>query len=237
LGQQVNFLAVSCHLSRDWIQAKAADLEDLGCHAVRPPEQRSYSGVQLCQVERLGEVVVGPGIEPSFFILDGPASGKHNNRRDTTCGAILGGDLLAAQPRQHPIQNHQIVLVNLEALQCLWSVIHYFHNMMLALERLLNRLREIQLVFDYENLCHTCSFYINDWANAVQPVWTASARQVERHRSGCQGFVRNGERGAPSGSGSRLHRARRHSQRTQWPWDSRNFGWKRDCRDRSALWQ
>ena len=69
------------HLARGAVHAEVARLEDLDLRGDPAPAQRSNASEHLLEVEGLGEVVVGAGVEAGEPVLDVVASGEHEDRR------------------------------------------------------------------------------------------------------------------------------------------------------------
>jgi hypothetical protein len=79
-----------------------------------PAQQGAQAGLQLFQVEGLGEVIVGAGVQPDHLVLPGVPGGEDEHRR----GHVPGPQILehgeAAAPGQAQVQHAGIVALGPE---------------------------------------------------------------------------------------------------------------------------
>ena len=68
-------------------------------------QQRAQPGEQLLEGERLGQVVVGAGVEPLDPVADGVAGGEHQDRHAVADLAQRAGGLQAVEPRHHHVHH------------------------------------------------------------------------------------------------------------------------------------
>ena len=73
-----------------------------------PAQQRAQPGQQLLQGERLGEVVVGAGVETLDPVADGVAGGEHQDRHVVAGRAQRPGRLDAVEPRHHHVHHDDV---------------------------------------------------------------------------------------------------------------------------------
>ena len=78
----------------------------LGLH--RAAHQRPQPRQQLGQRERLGEVVVGPGVQPLDPVADGVAGGEDEDRHVVPGGPQRAGRLEAVEPRHHHVHHDRV---------------------------------------------------------------------------------------------------------------------------------
>src|SRR5215203_2843213 len=78
-----------------------------------PPEDGLDPGEQLLGVEGLGDVVVGPELEPDHLVY-GLALGREQHHGNVTVLPHLLQYLEPAHPRQHDVENHEIQLLPTE---------------------------------------------------------------------------------------------------------------------------
>src|SRR5271157_4075085 len=104
------------------VQGEVGDLEHLGAQAGGPPQQGAQAGQQFLEVEGLGKVVVGPGIEALNAIVHGAARGQHEDGSAKARTAQFPADGVAVLHRQHDVENHDIVLVDGGLIQGLFAV-------------------------------------------------------------------------------------------------------------------
>jgi hypothetical protein len=112
LGGEADGPAGARHRVAAGIQGEIGHLHHLGAQTLGPPQQGAQAGQQLFEVEGLGEVIVGAGIEPGHAVVHRGAGGEHEDGRAETGGAQFAADGVAVLHRQHHVQNHQVVLVH-----------------------------------------------------------------------------------------------------------------------------
>ena len=69
---------------------------------------RADPGEQLVERERLGEVVVGAGVETVDAVADRVAGGEHQDGQVVAGGAQCLGGLDAVEPRHHHVDDHRV---------------------------------------------------------------------------------------------------------------------------------
>jgi hypothetical protein len=94
--------------------------ESAGLPRLLPAQDRANAQRQLAGAERLGDVVVGPELEPDDAIDLLRAGGQHDDRQtgELAIGPNPPADLLPRQVRQHQVQHQQIGRRVLEQAQC-----------------------------------------------------------------------------------------------------------------------
>src|SRR6266567_1615174 len=80
-GREVQTLAVYARLVLQPVQLDATIAQQLRASCAAPPHERAYPGEELIELERLGEIVVGAGIQPTHHVLGGVARRQHQNGR------------------------------------------------------------------------------------------------------------------------------------------------------------
>lgn len=91
---------------------------DVDSHAVRgglrrglrgaAPEQRPDPGEEFGQAERLGDVVVGPGVQADDGVHLVGAGGEHQDRHGVAVGAEPSGHFEAVHPGQAQVEHDQV---------------------------------------------------------------------------------------------------------------------------------
>ena len=71
--------------------------------------ERAESGQQFAEVEWLGEIVVGAGIEPSDPVLNGVERREHQNRHPIAAGTDGAADIDTAHAGQQHIEDHGVI--------------------------------------------------------------------------------------------------------------------------------
>ena len=75
----------------------------------RAPQQSVQPRHQLAQIERLGQIVVGAGLQPRDPVVDGVARGQHADRDVVSQCAQRGDHRDAVEFRHLDIQNQRVV--------------------------------------------------------------------------------------------------------------------------------
>ena len=86
-----------------------ADGEDRGFRVVEGAKLGAHPGQQLRQTERLGDVVIGAGIETTHHVGFGVGAGQHDDRRGVAVAPELGAEVAAIGVRQADIQQDGVV--------------------------------------------------------------------------------------------------------------------------------
>ena len=97
------------YLRRRHVEPYPANLEDGAGVARRPAHQRLYPCHQLGDLERLGEVVIGPGVEPLNLLVQLTAGGQHQHRGVHPLATPLLEHAQTIATRQAEIQNDGII--------------------------------------------------------------------------------------------------------------------------------
>ena len=85
-------------------------LEHLDQRRHAPPAQRSHAGEHLLEVEGLGEVVVGAGVEPGEPVLDVVAGGEHQDRGRRLLEAEMAAEAHPVQvAAEHHVEDRDVV--------------------------------------------------------------------------------------------------------------------------------
>src|SRR5215472_16944849 len=89
---------------------------------IHATEVRAQPRGQDPGIERLGDVVVGPHLEPDHHVHAVGPTRKHDDRADDPLAAKLAADFDAAQVRQNPVQQNDVRLAYLHDAHRLLSV-------------------------------------------------------------------------------------------------------------------
>ena len=123
-----------------------ADATQVGAH---PREQ-------LLGRERLGDVVVGAGIEAAHLVAVGVERGHHDDRHLLAAGPQGLGDLIAVHARQHEVEQHEVGVELVGRLERRCPVAYRVRGEAGTLERVLDGLADDRVVFDHEDRRHAC---------------------------------------------------------------------------------
>jgi hypothetical protein len=120
--------------------------------ALTAAHQGPQPGLELLQVEGLGEVVVGAGVQPRHALAHRPAGGEHQHR---------GRVIAAAQPRQHlqtvdvgqrEVEHEGVEAPPLAQGQRLQAVAAGNHGEPARRQRAPQRLHQAQIVLDQQHV-------------------------------------------------------------------------------------
>jgi hypothetical protein len=107
--------------------------------------------MQLLEVEGLGEVVVGAGIEAFDAVVDGAARGQHEDGGAKARGAKFAADGVAVLHRQHDIEDDDVVLVDGGLVEGLFAVAGDIDGIGLFAEAFGDKSGDPGLVFNQQN--------------------------------------------------------------------------------------
>ena len=121
----------------------------LGGH---PAQQRAQPGEQLLERERLGQVVVGPGVEALDPVADGVARGEHQDRDAVADLAQGAGGLQPVEARHHHVHHDGVGVDAADAGQRLGAVGGGRDVVAVELQRPAQRLAHGTVVLDDEDV-------------------------------------------------------------------------------------
>ncbi len=113
--------------------------------------ERAQAGQQLPEIERLGQVVVGAGVESLHARLDGVSRRQHENRHVGPGGANLAADRQAVAQRQHHVQHDGVVVVLKTLLRRRDAVARDVHRVGRLAQPLRDEAGSVRLVFDQQD--------------------------------------------------------------------------------------
>ena len=156
--RQVHRLAVQAGAAAVGIDLQAAEgwrqarLPFGAASAWGAPRQRTHARFQFVQVEGLGQVVVGAGVQAQDAVADRAARGEDQHRRRQPGGARLGQHLQPVQAGQAQVEQHHVGQAGVPAVQRASAVAAGHHLHAAALEAALQRGLHRQVVFHQQEL-------------------------------------------------------------------------------------
>ncbi|MNO92222.1 hypothetical protein D3C76_837900 [compost metagenome] len=96
------------HLLGGRVQAYACVLDEHLGPPGAAPEQGAQAGLELVEVERLDQIVVGAGIQPGDAVAGGVAGGEHQHWNGGAAGAQALQHAQAVQARQAEVEQQQV---------------------------------------------------------------------------------------------------------------------------------
>ncbi len=111
-------VAVDGHLARVEVEAHGPDLERR-LVAARAAGERAQPGEQLLDRKRLGQVVVGAGVEPDHAVADAVERRQHQDRHVVARAAGAAAHAEAVHVGQAHVEDHQVGLLALHRREAL----------------------------------------------------------------------------------------------------------------------
>ena len=156
--------ALSPHREIGSADFDVADFQHGGALSFAAADQRLGPRQQFAEIERLGDVIVGSGIEQGYdrLLLVARGQDQHRNVGATAAQALQQGK--PVESRQHQVENHQIIRVRLRHVEAVFAVEGDVDRIAGALAQAAGDiLRQPPLVFDDQNphdpafLCVQCA--------------------------------------------------------------------------------
>ena len=122
----------------------------LGDQLGSSPSQGSQSGKELAEGEGLGQVVIGSGVETLDAVLERRQCGEHQHGRGVALAAHRHEHLVATDPRQQPIEDHDVVVVLVQQRNGLLAVGRHVHRVVLGYQDAPNCVGHPSFVFDQQ---------------------------------------------------------------------------------------
>jgi hypothetical protein len=110
LGAQLERLAAPPGAVAGRVEPQVADLEHRRALDRAAARERAQACQQLVERERLGEVVIGAGVEAVDPVRHGGARGQHQHRRPHALGAQPAADLEPVEVGEHRVEDDRVVL-------------------------------------------------------------------------------------------------------------------------------
>jgi hypothetical protein len=110
LGRQRDAPLAPVHRAGRRVEHQVADVQLGGTFQGLAAGQRPHPGQQFVQRERLGEIVVGAGVQAADLVEHGVAGGEHEHRHPAAAGADLPAHLEAVRRRDHRVEHHHVVV-------------------------------------------------------------------------------------------------------------------------------
>jgi hypothetical protein len=146
--RQVDYFFTAAGFVGNGIEMEIGDAEERRFLRRSPSEKRPGTGEQFSERKRFCEIIVGPAIEPFHFIL-GRAFRRQHEHRDgqffraqapENCDPVLVG--------KKDVEDDQVVPSGLGELFSLLAVAGNIDRIMFFFQSLLNKLRDLFLIFD-----------------------------------------------------------------------------------------
>lgn len=123
-----------------------------------PAKQRLDARQQLRDAEGLGEIVIGPDLEPQHPIQFAGLGGEHQDGDVVGSGAQPLADRQAIHAGQHQVQDHQIIAGLRKALYPFRAVTDDIRLALDITQMHLHQPRDIGVVFYDQDLAHRVAF-------------------------------------------------------------------------------
>ncbi|MNZ88621.1 hypothetical protein D3C78_1075160 [compost metagenome] len=146
LGCQGHRLAFVADLLCTGIQADTGVLDQRLSTPGATPKQRTYARLQLCQVERLDQVVVGAGIQAGDAVFGGIARGQDQHRQIGTAVTQAPEHFETVHAWQAKVEHRQIEDFTAQRVQGAVAVLQPVDGITFTAEGLMNALAERHVV-------------------------------------------------------------------------------------------
>ena len=151
LRGQLHRIAGQGHLARSRVEPDIA-CDQFGRGVARgAADQRAQAGNQFLGLERLGDIIVGAGIEARYLVRPAVARGQHEHRGSL---ALFAPAVENGQPvdfRQTEIEHDRVVILGLSEKEAFLAVARRVDRITRPFERVLQLLAEIGFVLDDQN--------------------------------------------------------------------------------------
>ncbi len=114
-------------------------------------QQRAYPRAELGEGKRLREVVVGSRVEALHTILDQAARREHQDRQVGLSAAQRRADGESVHPRQHDVENDQVVTGRLGQANGRLAVAGEIHRELILDQSLPDEGGEFRLIFHHQH--------------------------------------------------------------------------------------
>ncbi len=114
------------------------------------PQQRPDARRELLRGERLGEVVVGAGLQTGDHVVR-VGAGRHHHDRHVARAAQVAAQLEAVDARQHDVDQHDVARLTLEEDDRRLAAVRLVDRPALVLERQLDRGADALVVLNGQN--------------------------------------------------------------------------------------
>jgi hypothetical protein len=114
--------------------------------------ERPHPGQQLLERERLGQVVIGAGIQAADTVRYRVTRRQHQDRGAHALAAQLAGDLDPIHLGQHDVEHDQVVRAALRAGQAAQAVMSHLDTVANIVESALDHTCDAGVVFDQQNV-------------------------------------------------------------------------------------
>ena len=148
LGGQLHRLAAARDLARARVEPDVARGQLGGGIARGAADQGAQPGDQFLGLERLGDIVVGAGIEAGHLVRPAVARGEHQDRGGL---AFLAPAVEHGQPvdlRQAEIEDDRVILLVGAEIEALLAIGGEIHRIARAFQRVAELLPQVRLILD-----------------------------------------------------------------------------------------
>src|SRR5206468_3048277 len=159
---EAHLAAVDRHLALLEVDLHAADRGRLGRQylgGAAPPQERLRPRDQLARAERLGQVVVGPDLEPVDLVGLGRPRGQHQDRHRRV-HPHAPHDLEPVQLRHHQVEDHQVGNVGHRLGERVLAVTGGYDLVALPLEQEGNQVTDVLVVVCDQYARHRAQWYL-----------------------------------------------------------------------------
>src|SRR3989441_4771679 len=167
-GGEVEQLAVHRHVPPGRVERQGAAVHYRRADPARSPLQCAHPGDELAEVEGLDKVIVGARVQALDAVGWRVASRQHEDGGGPVVAPGPGGDLDAGPPRHPPVEDRDVVLVELQLLDGVIAAIDRVHEVTRILETLDQDLTQAVIVLgDQDAHCQAPWRVSSSWNSIV----------------------------------------------------------------------
>src|ERR1039457_6749201 len=150
-GRQFALASVSGYLPAEGVELDARRAQDAGMRGGLAPGQAADPEDELWEVERLGQVVIGPEAEAGHPVLWGMSGGQHEDHRRIGAFGDHPADCVAVESRKVTVEDNDVVAVHVELGRGFQAVVGDVDGHGLVSQALRDVICEAPYILDYEH--------------------------------------------------------------------------------------
>src|SRR5438552_8505012 len=167
-GREIEQLAVHGDVPASRVQRQGSPVHHRRAGPAWSPLQRAHPGNELPEIEWLDQVVVGPRVQALDAVGRRVASGQHQDGGGPVVAPCPGRDLDAGDTRHAPVEDRDVVLVELQLLDGVIAAVDRVHQVTGILQVLDEHLRKSMIVLGDQDAHLQASCRVsNNWNSMV----------------------------------------------------------------------
>src|SRR5947209_8017889 len=171
-GREVEQLAIHGDVPASRVQRQGSAVHHRGADPARTPLQRAHSGDELPEIEGLDEVVVGARVQALDAVGRGIASGQHQDGGGPVVAPCPGCDLDPGDTGHAPVEDGDVVLVELQLLDGVIAAIDRVDQVTRILETLDQDLTQAVIVLGHQDAHRQAPCHVSSSWNSMVAVFS-----------------------------------------------------------------